>query len=99
MSLGRTLLIVSARIEPSVEADWNRWYDETHLPEIVACPGFQTGQRYVATDASGGRRYIAVYELETQAALQSAEFSARRGWGPFVGKVQFETLVFERTGA
>src|SRR5271170_312303 len=27
------LLIVTAEVDASVEADWNRWYDEVHLPD------------------------------------------------------------------
>jgi antibiotic biosynthesis monooxygenase (ABM) superfamily enzyme len=96
MSLPEHLLIVAAAIDPGVEAEWNRWYDEVHLPEIVACPGFRSGQRYVAEDRSGAHRYVAIYELDGPDALQSAEFRARRGWGPFGDKVRFETLQYRR---
>ncbi|MBV8398159.1 MAG: hypothetical protein JOZ17_05415, partial [Acetobacteraceae bacterium] len=47
------LLIVTATVDSQVEDAWNRWYDETHLPEIVACPGFRSGQRYVTTAPDG----------------------------------------------
>jgi hypothetical protein len=96
MSLPQEILVVSARVDAAVEQDWNRWYDEVHLPEIVACPGFRSGQRYVAEDRTGARRYIAVYELDHAGALASPEFATRRGWGPFAGKVEFETLRFSR---
>jgi hypothetical protein len=49
-----TLLVVDAVIEPSVESEWNEWYDGTHLPEILACPHFQSGVRYIS-DAGGVR--------------------------------------------
>ena len=96
MTLPRELLIVNATIDPSVEEDWNRWYDEQHLPEIVACPGFRSGQRYVAQQADGVRVYVCIYEIDGPEALESVEFQSRRGWGPFVDRVKFQTLRFSR---
>lgn len=95
MSLPENLLIVEVKVDPTVEEQWNRWYNDEHLPEIVACPGFRSGQRYVA-DEGAGRRYVTIYELDTPAALTSAEFAARRGWGPFVDKVEFKTRRYSR---
>lgn len=85
--LSSHLLIVDATIEATSEEDWNTWYNEVHLPEILDCPGFVCARRFLS-DAGGGRRYVAVYEIESPAALQSEEFLARRGWGPFLGRVQ-----------
>ena len=42
------LLIVTAEVDPEVEADWNRWYDEVHLPDALACPGVLGGKRFVS---------------------------------------------------
>ena len=33
------LLIVVAEVDAEVEAEWNRWYDEVHLPDALRCPG------------------------------------------------------------
>ena len=38
-ALPNCLLIVTAEVDASVEADWNRWYDDVHLPDALACPG------------------------------------------------------------
>src|SRR5882672_4538298 len=43
------LLIVTAEVDASVEADWNRWYDDVHLPDALACPGVRAGRRYVSS--------------------------------------------------
>jgi hypothetical protein len=88
-----TILLVEASVPEELEARWNRWYDEVHLPEILACPGFRSGQRYV-TEADGARRYVALYELDGPKALESADFRARRGWGEFTGSVTFRTSLF-----
>jgi antibiotic biosynthesis monooxygenase (ABM) superfamily enzyme len=95
MALASELLVVAVTVAADVEDDWNRWYDGVHLPEIAACPGFLSAQRYVA-DEPGGRRYLTVYELRDASALDSAEFKARRGWGPFADKVDFRTSRYSR---
>ena len=46
---GECLLIVTAEVDPAVETDWNRWYDEVHLPDALACPGVLQGRRYVTS--------------------------------------------------
>jgi hypothetical protein len=90
------LLIVMSTIDRSVEADWNRWYNEVHLPEIAECPGFKSAQRYVSEGQDGERSYVAIYELEGPEAIRTPEFGARRGWGPFGDKVTFRTQCFSR---
>lgn len=95
MGIAKDLLVVTVTVNPEVEDDWNRWYNEVHLPEIAECPGFRSAQRYVSEDAEG-RRYITLYELDDTKALDSAEFAARRGWGEFRAQVVFKTARFTR---
>jgi hypothetical protein len=87
------LLIVRAVVPAEIEADWNRWYNEVHLPEITACPGFLSSRRYVS-DSGGMRRYVAVYALAGPEAMASPEFASRRGWGPFAGRVEATVEVY-----
>lgn len=49
------------------DEEFNRWYDETHMPEILQIPGFVAGQRFALASpaAEGQPRYLAVYEIET----------------------------------
>ena len=98
MPLAQHLLIVAATVDPAVETDWNRWYNEIHLPEIRECPGFLSGQRYVSPGPDGANRYVAIYEVDGPAAFDSPAFNARRGWGPFAGKVIWETRRYIETG-
>jgi hypothetical protein len=103
----RYLLIVSAEIAPEAEAAWNKWYDEVHLPDALACPGVLSGTRYLSKgDASltrdGGkstssaRTYMAVYELSGPEALATPEFIEMRGWYQFTDKITARTQVFEK---
>lgn len=95
MSLSKELLMVSVRVDTEVESDWNDWYNNIHLPEIAACPGFHSAQRYVSEQPEG-RFYMTLYELESSEALTSTEFLARRGWGPFAANVRFTTAAYSR---
>ena len=96
MTLPEHVLVVRAEVPEDIEVAWNHWYDTVHLPEILACPGFRAGRRYCTGDSANGRRYLALYEIDGMHVLDSAEFKARRGWGPFAGRVKFETNVFSQ---
>ncbi len=101
------ILIVTAEIDPEVEAEWNRWYDEIHLPEALACPGVLGGARYLSegdlslTDhgkptLSAARVYTTIYELTGPEALETPEFRAMRGWYQFGERIRARTQVFRR---
>ncbi len=94
MALPKHVLVVRAQVPADIETAWNHWYDTVHLPEILACPGFRTGQRYCTGDSTAGRVYLALYDIDGPHVLDSELFKARRGWGPFAGKVTFDTKVF-----
>ena len=102
--LPNCLLIVTAEVDAEVEAEWNRWYDEVHLPDALACPGVLSGRRYLLSgevsesDRGQGRRfsarlYTTVYELESPAAVTTREFAAMRGWAHFAPRVRSQTRV------
>ena len=62
------LLVVPSSAKPGQDDDYNRWYDETHLGDLLAIPGVTAGRRYDADPASPNppdARYLAVYEIET----------------------------------
>ena len=53
------LLIVTAEVGATVEAEWNRSYDTVHLPDALRCPGVRRGRRYVSsgeiTESAAGK--------------------------------------------
>ena len=98
------LLIVTAEVDPAVEAEWNRWYDTVHLPDALRCRGVRRGRRYVSSGAVsetlGGkteklarRIYTTVYELDGPEATATPEFQAMRGWYQFAPHVRSRTQV------
>lgn len=91
---GEWLYVVRVSVDPGVEDEWNAWYDDEHLPEILACPGFVSGRRYVNRDESGGTSYMTVYAITGPAVLESPEFVAAKGWYRFADAVEFTTDVY-----
>lgn len=89
------VMLVRVSVDPTVEDDWNRWYDEKHLPEILACPGIEFADRYV-TEADGAREYITLYKLSSPDAMKGEEFNARRGWEEFAPYVTAKVRQFTK---
>jgi hypothetical protein len=71
---GKGMLLTSMDIDPSDEAEFNRWYDREHLAERVAIDGFIEARRYVAHDASP--KYLSLYSTETFEVLTSTAYQA-----------------------
>jgi antibiotic biosynthesis monooxygenase (ABM) superfamily enzyme len=56
------LYVESRPVSPDREDEYNRWYDETHLREVVALPGFVAARRYHPADGDGA--YVAIYDVD-----------------------------------
>jgi hypothetical protein len=68
----RGLLLVMIEVDPAHEEEFNRWYNEEHLPERKACPGFLSARRFVAVE--GEPKYLALYDLESPEVLTSEAY-------------------------
>jgi hypothetical protein len=66
------LCISAMEVDPGIEAEFNEWYNEEHMPLMDAVPGMLSARRFVAT--SGLPRYVAVYHLA------SPEVYKERSW-------------------
>ena len=57
------------------EAAFHEWYNRRHVPERVpGLPGFLRARRFAAV--SGGPKFIALYDLESAAALTTPQYRA-----------------------
>ena len=65
--MAKWLLVVETNCADATrEAEFNEWYDKTHLPDILELPGFTTASRYETIDPSEGEaKFVAAYEIET----------------------------------
>lgn len=61
------MLVLSRPVEGR-EAEFNEWYQQVHLKQIVEIPGFVSAQRFkMASNMRGDEAwpYAAIYEIET----------------------------------
>jgi hypothetical protein len=65
-----TFVVLTNPVEGK-EAEFNRWYNGQHVPDVLNVPGFVSAQRFRLADtqfrgkADTGHRYLALYEIET----------------------------------
>lgn len=71
------LLLVMNDIPAQHEEEFNRWQDEDHVPLRLSLPGFRAARRFRAVD--GHPRYLALYELDDLAVLDSEAYRAQSG--------------------
>src|SRR5262249_56743105 len=74
-------------IPAHLEAEFNRIYDEDHVPTILKVPGVRSCARYRLehSTVSGMPRYLAIYEVDNAAGIDSpawAEASGKGEWKP-----------------
>ena len=72
MDTARGLLLVMMDVDQAIEEDFNRWYEEEHLTERMAIPGFLSARRFTALE--GEPKYLALYDLESPEVLQSEPY-------------------------
>lgn len=70
------LLIVQVDIDPEREDEFNRWYDEEHVPEKQATPGFYSARRFKHFTAP--HRYLAIYEVENGDLVTNPEYMTQQ---------------------
>ncbi len=81
MSEARAVLVVTVEVDAADEDEFNRWYDEEHIPEKLATPGFLSARRFKVADDS--LRYLVIYELADPQAALSPEYMSQPAteWG------------------
>lgn len=79
------ILVVFSSARPDQDEDYNRWYDDIHLQDILASKGFAGARRYLLSDhqmpgkTPSPHRYLTIYEVETddlQDALETLNAAA-----------------------
>ena len=77
-----------------LEADLNRWYDEEHLAERMALPGFLRARRFVSV--ADGPKYVALYDLADGAMSGEAYVRALANPTEWTTRVISATTTFIR---
>ena len=66
------LFLVWSDVPGDLEEDFNKWYNEEHIAELLAIPGVLSAARYEAV--SGSPRYLAAYELSEPEVRDTREY-------------------------
>ena len=74
-------LVLSKPKSPEQEAEYNRWYAETHVRDSLLLPGFTRGRRFKLADTQllptkatdPGFDYLAIYEIDDLDAVPDAQ--------------------------
>ena len=72
MTTSQGILLVMTDIDPAIELDFNQWYEQEHLTERMAIPGFLRARRFTAIE--GSPKYLALYDLDSPKVLNSAAY-------------------------
>jgi hypothetical protein len=84
------LWIVFTRPVPGREAEYDKWYDEVHLPDVASVPGIRAAQRFTLgperseQSAEPQFRHLAVYEVDGDPDLVFPEITRRIEAGEMV---------------
>lgn len=80
------MLVESRPLTPEDTAEFHRWYDEIHIPAVLAVEGFVSARRLESED---GSTFVAVYEIDTDIATARASLRAAF----FAGSIARPTVV------
>lgn len=70
-------VVMADCVVPEEEAEFNAWYDNSHVPNLVRIPGYASGARFQLLDhpvldgLEMGPKYLALYEFENLDCLPS----------------------------
>lgn len=60
--MAKSLLFVESKPEsPEHVADYHKWHDEIHIPEMLTIDGFVSARRW---QPDGGETFITLYEID-----------------------------------
>jgi hypothetical protein len=97
------LYFVQMDVPPALEAEFNRIYDDEHVPTILKVPGLRSCARYRLdhSTVTGMPRYLAIYEVDNAAVIDSKAWTEASDKGDWKPKIRPYTTnrrhsVFER---
>ena len=96
--MNKGFLLVLMQPPPTLEEEFNAWYDAEHIPERLAVPGFETALRYVCID--GAPRYLAMYDMASPDVLKSPAY-LKVGFGnasPWTKRVTSRVRIYRSFG-
>lgn len=68
--MATALFVVKATITPEREDEFNSWYNDVHIPDVLRFPGVVSARRYRSLVGEEKFQYMAVYEFKDQETLE-----------------------------
>lgn len=67
-NVSKYLMVVTSGAKDGRDAEYNEWYDSTHIHDVCAVPGITSGQRWDAMPEASinppPAPYLAIYEID-----------------------------------
>jgi hypothetical protein len=79
MTTPQGLLQIMTDVAPEFEDEFNQWYEQEHLAERMAIPGFIRARRFKALE--GSPKYLALYDLASPDVLNCEAYRHLVGEG------------------
>lgn len=95
--------VVSTKPVAGQEAEYNRWYDMQHIPDVLSVPGLKSARRFAA-EVNGEKRYLALYQLATDnpegvlAELTGRAGTDRMPMSPALDVASADAVLYEAIG-
>ena len=85
--------VVQMDIPQHLEAEFNRIYDEDHVPTILKVPGVRSCKRYRLENSTvpGMPRYLAIYETDSAEVINGPAWQEASDLGPWKPKIRPHT--------
>lgn len=95
----RPFLVIRVQIDPAVLEEFERWYRQEHLHNMLSLPGVVGAYRL--NTARSGANWVAIFKFASEEALQesfnSAEATrARQAWQrwlPYISEISVEVYT------
>ena len=71
----KAVLLMMIDVKPEDEAGFNRWYNEEHIPELMALPGYLSARRFEVEGE--GQKYFAIDVLEDEKLYETPQYKER----------------------
>ena len=88
MAKKKYTFVVLTNPTPGNDAEYNRWYNEQHIPDVLNASGFVCAQRFklaetqMSPKVDKSHQYLALYEIETDDIAASLKDMQARGGTP-----------------
>ena len=72
MPANKMIQIVASESTPEKEADFNKWYNDVHIPMLMGYKGVKQASRYQRIgDDELGAKFLAIYEFDTREEMDA----------------------------